>query len=333
MINLKDIARDFVVTHLGAREDFFNATWDFISQNYEKLSLSTLSGDKLQQISRPLSISGEEKPDHVIAVLIFVDGMKQIPIEGKVKDLIAAIQSASKRHQEHGRMMKEILNKLSKFNPEESVKDSKSEKKAFESEIMKDTDGLWYKNLGLKIDCGDKSRLTFFTVGKQGKEVLVKVKEKSFALLTRLAVAMKSGESKKTGGAKGYVNIHTTTRKVENCNGCDFNGKCLYFEYRRKNKFRDLLSQKNIFSLSKAEKRNLILLRKGMVRLAILPQNITIKNCIPHLKNLNDQIDPNTKIDPGHQKGVRLAKRLLEDAFDVYESYLKSQSKLPDQKS
>jgi len=209
-------------------------------------------------------------------------------------------------------------------------------KEKFRLEIIEDKEGLWYKNLGIKIDCGDKPKLSFYRIGEEGKEVLIKAKEKSFALLTRLAVAMKMGETKETGKTKGYVHIHPKKEKIEKCfKECreGYDGRCLYFEYRGKDKFREWLAKQEIFDLNRDEKKDLILYNRavGGVRLAILPENIEIKN-IRNISKLTDKLGHETRKSPDHQKGIELAKKLLEDACNVYTAHLKSQSNLPNRK-
>jgi len=333
LIDVRRIARDFVVSNLGADEDFFNTAWDFISSNYERLSLASVSYSDLKRISMPLGIAGDEEENRLFAALIFVNGIKQMPISGKVKDLVAVIQAASKRDQAQGKMIKDILNKLNEFNPNELVRGIKPEKKLIKLEAIKDSEGLWYKNLGIKIDCDDKSKVTFHSIDKKAKEVFVKFGVKSFALLVRLAVAMRTHEM------TGYVYIHPMPEKIKKCfKECGYrrNEKCLYFDYRGTERFRTLLARKDIFGLSEKEKRNLIWTDKskekikGRVRLAIPAKNIDIN--IAHIKKFKDRLDPQQGTSPAQKKGIELAKILLGDACKAYDEYLSKSANLPTQK-
>lgn len=198
------------------------------------------------------------------------------------------------------------------------------ESKKFELEIIKNTEGVWYKNLGIEIDCDDRleHKVFFFVVGEKDK-MKIEAMVKSFALLVRLAVAMKTGE--KIGEKIGYVHIHTKKEKIEieNCEGCNSEGKCLYFEYTAKDKFRDWLGTQEMFGLNLKDKRNLILLNKGRVRLAVLPENIEIKN-IKNIRKLKDKLEPEKEKNPARQKAITSAKMLLDNACNIYEKYPQS---------
>lgn len=188
-MDIRQIAKEFVISFFGIKEDFFNTAWDFINQNYDKMSSRTISRKDLRQLSRPLGIVGEEQQGALLAVLIFVDAVKQVRITGRTQDLIAAIQGASKKYEAQERMTEEILNRIKKFEPEEMVKEPEEEKAEYR---------VWYKDSEPKGEPLDS----------KGKEDIV-TNPKKYELLiireeTRTQVFIKGEESKRPPGKLAY---------------------------------------------------------------------------------------------------------------------------------
>lgn len=104
MLDIKQIAREFVVGHYGVRESFFQAAWDISSSDRD----AAISVPRRSIIERP-SIIGEERHDAVLAVMIFVDASKNLGSVPKTDDLVAAIQAAASKYDANERLLREIL--------------------------------------------------------------------------------------------------------------------------------------------------------------------------------------------------------------------------------
>lgn len=110
----KQLAKEFVLPYFNLRESLFNAAWDYIDANFDKVSaaMSSGSGQAVEKTGIPLSLGGEEQRGAVKAIIIFADGFKEMPLEGDFSSLVDSIKSAcGKYHAEEG-LAKEILKKV-----------------------------------------------------------------------------------------------------------------------------------------------------------------------------------------------------------------------------
>lgn len=113
-MNSKQLAKEFVLPYFNLRESLFNAAWDYVNANFEKVSdvLISDSGLTPEKTGIPLSFGGEEQRGAVKAIIIFADGFKEMPLDGDFSSLVDSIKSAcSKYHAEEG-LTKEILKKV-----------------------------------------------------------------------------------------------------------------------------------------------------------------------------------------------------------------------------
>ena len=114
-MDTKQLAKEFVLPYFSLRESFFNAAWDYVNSNFEKISSAVSSSDNaaLAKVGGPLAFGGSEERGALKAILIFADGFKELPLEGDFSSLVGSIKSAcSKYHAEEG-LTKEILKKVS----------------------------------------------------------------------------------------------------------------------------------------------------------------------------------------------------------------------------
>jgi hypothetical protein len=149
-MNSKQLAKEFVLPYFNLRESLFNAAWDYVNANFEKVSEVLISDSSLtsEKTGIPLSFGGEEQRGAVKAIIIFADGFKEMPLEGDFSSLVDSIKSAcGKYHAEEG-LTKEILKKVSSLEnriekflkPQEKAKvlQDKSDVADYEIYISKD---------------------------------------------------------------------------------------------------------------------------------------------------------------------------------------------------
>lgn len=201
---------------------------------------------------------------------------------------------------------------------------AQKKKLEYEEEIDLKDENYQYSLLDVKIDYVNKEPRVYFKLFSKNKKLKARKhmpefskSEKNFALLTRLAVAMKVGEKVKSGytGFDGW--LHIGDSKGEHA------GWCLYIKHQGIDELRDFLARCDIFNLKKAEKRQLIRTKKefAKVRLAIPEENIDIK--IENLKTFESRFsDVKGK---SYRKGVERIHKLIQDALESYkELYMKS---------
>lgn len=113
-MDIKQLAKEFVLPYFNLRESFFSAAWDYVNSNFDKVSSAVSSSDNtaLAKVSGPLAFGGTEERGALKAILIFSDGFKELPLEGNFSDLVGSIKSAcNKYHAEEG-LTREILKKV-----------------------------------------------------------------------------------------------------------------------------------------------------------------------------------------------------------------------------
>lgn len=109
MIDIKAVARDFVVSRFGVRESLFATAWDLISRRYEDISAAPLSAKDLRQLNRPLGIIGDEKQEVVLIIATLVEASRQVPVTGNLDDVITALKAAGQKWRIHERRMEALL--------------------------------------------------------------------------------------------------------------------------------------------------------------------------------------------------------------------------------
>ncbi|MDD5670241.1 MAG: hypothetical protein PHN49_01240 [Candidatus Omnitrophica bacterium] len=166
-MNSKQLAREFVLPYFNLRESLFDAAWDYIAENFDKVSatLSSGSGQAVEKADIPLSIGGEEQRGALKAIIIFADGFKEMPIEGSFADLVDSIKSACGKYHAEAGLAKEILKKVSSLeNRIEKFMKPQAKGKAIVKEKEDDLEGYVIylskdKGIGTETFDASKSRV------------------------------------------------------------------------------------------------------------------------------------------------------------------------------
>lgn len=109
----REITKEFIGSYFDVPEEFFDAAWNFVNENFDRISSMAGSSRGINALEGTMAFGGEEEKGAVKAILIFADGFKELPLEGNFSSLVDSIKSAcSKYHAEEG-LTKEILKKVS----------------------------------------------------------------------------------------------------------------------------------------------------------------------------------------------------------------------------
>ena len=82
MMDVKTFAKDFIISYFKIRGDFFDTAWDFVQDNFEKLSSMTSLSRDMKAIEGTMAFGGNEEKGAVKAILIFADGFKEVDFQG-----------------------------------------------------------------------------------------------------------------------------------------------------------------------------------------------------------------------------------------------------------
>lgn len=105
MIDVKEIARGFVLSRFSVRESFFQSAWRIISTP----SAVALAPGRTKGPFGRLAIAGDEENEAVLAVMIFVDASKQVAPLPNADELAAACKVAASKYETNERLLREIL--------------------------------------------------------------------------------------------------------------------------------------------------------------------------------------------------------------------------------
>ena len=162
-MDVKTFAKDFIISYFKIREDFFDTAWDFVQDNFEKLSSMTSLSRDMKALEGTMAFGGNEEKGAVKAILIFADGFKEVDFQGDFSSLIDSVRLACSKYHAGEGLTREVLkkvssleNRIAKFmKPQEKVKvvQGKSEAADYEIYLSK------YRGIGAESLEASKNRV------------------------------------------------------------------------------------------------------------------------------------------------------------------------------
>lgn len=199
-MEMRDIAKDFVISHFNVPEEFFDTAWNFINENFEKISSLASSSAGINALEGTMAFGGSEERGAVKAILIFADGFREMPLKSDLSDFVDSIRGACSKYHAEVRLTEEILKKVSSLEnriakfmkpelPIRAVVSGKEEKAEYR---------VWYKDSepkGKPLDSKEKEDI----VTNPKKYELLIIREE-----TRTQVFIRGEESKRPPGKLAY---------------------------------------------------------------------------------------------------------------------------------
>ena len=111
-MEIKDIAREFIISYFNIREGFFDTAWGFVNANFDKISSLASSSQGIKNLGGPLAFGGHEEQGAVKAILIFADGFREMPLKSDLSDFVDSVRTACNKYHAEARLTEEILKKV-----------------------------------------------------------------------------------------------------------------------------------------------------------------------------------------------------------------------------
>lgn len=111
-MTLRDIAQSFVTSYFDLPEEFFDTAWDFVNDNFEKISSMASSSKGIKAIEGTMAFGGTEERGAVKAILIFADGFRELPLKSDLSDFVDSIRNACSKYHAEATLTEEILKKV-----------------------------------------------------------------------------------------------------------------------------------------------------------------------------------------------------------------------------
>lgn len=146
-MELKGIARNFVVSRFDITDEFFSTAWDFINTNYDKFCGRVVSAKgKMDQAGLPLGFVGKAEGQAVKAILIFATGFKEVNLTGDIgQNILASVQNACNQYMTETKLARELLQAV-KSSKEEIINFFKGKQvQKLKPEAQEKEEGLGYE--------------------------------------------------------------------------------------------------------------------------------------------------------------------------------------------
>lgn len=139
MMDVKTFAKDFIISYFKIRGDFFDTAWDFVQDNFEKLSSMTSLSRDMKALEGTMAFGGNEEKGAVKAILIFADGFKEVDFQGDFSSLVDSVRLACSKYHAGEGLTKEILKKVSSLENRIAKFMKPAEKKKVSVQAEEDT--------------------------------------------------------------------------------------------------------------------------------------------------------------------------------------------------
>jgi hypothetical protein len=109
-VDIRELAKDFVIANFGVRESFFNTAWDVLSNRYGEIR-SAAGQNPLALLGQPLGIAGAEQSEAIKIIIIFVGADKVATLQ-TTDELLATVRLLCEKYEASERNTREILSRL-----------------------------------------------------------------------------------------------------------------------------------------------------------------------------------------------------------------------------